>query len=123
MSDQSQPRKPMTLMEGIDETWGKFRAFLLDTLLDLKVPENKIEFVREITKHNSLAYLPKIRQFVLANKKMILAREKNFFRAYLRQKLAEKEPDWKDVEIPDKILERGLNFGKAFVELVQQLEQ
>lgn len=123
MSNQLPARPKMTIQEGIDETWGKFRAFVMDTLLALKLPKDKIDFVREVTGQHSLVYLPKIRGFCTQYKAMILGREKDFFRAYLRQQLSENAPEWKDTEIPDKILEKGLEFGFVFLSLISQLEK
>jgi len=108
--------EPPTLLESIDLVWGKFRAFMLESLHTMKVPEQKLAELREVTKHNSLAYLPSIRDFVNKNKEQILAREKVYFRALV--------PDeWKHLEIPDKILDKGLDYGKVFIKLVEQLEK
>ncbi len=105
-----------TLLEAIDTTWGKFRAFLLDSLRAMKLPEDKLNEIKELTKHNSLTYLPTIRDFCVKNEPMILGREKGFFRAQV--------PDeWKHLEIPDKILDKGLDYGKVFLALIKQLEQ
>lgn len=105
-----------SLLQAIDTTWMKFRAFVLDSLRSMGVPEIKLEEVGTLLNANALVYLPHIKEFVNKHGRMILAREKNYFRALVPE-------EWKHLEISDKIAEKGLDFGAVFCYIIKELQE
>lgn len=109
--------KKKNLLATLDEGVLKLRTWITTVLLvELQVPEKDINMIKDQMNHDSILFCEPIREFIAKFDEKVMARELDFFRALF--------PDeYKNIEIPIHLQDKGFQYYLFFKQLFVELDE
>lgn len=105
------------LLSTLDAGVAKLRVWVTTVLLvELKVKPEEIKRVEESLNHDSLLFCEPLRELIAKFDDKIVARELDFFRALF-------PPEYKHIEVPIHLQDKGFAFYEFFKQLFCELDQ
>lgn len=115
--DIKDPEETAKALETLDLAIDKLRKWVLTVVLPhFKATEEEIYRMRTLMNIDSLLFVPPLRDFLVNYKQQLVARDVDFFRALF-------PAEYKNVEIPVSLQEKGFLFAEVFESILKDIDQ
>lgn len=106
-----------SILQDLDTVFNKLRIWLPAVLLQVRAKPTDIAKVEQVLSLDMLVLIPSLRTLLKNHGKALLKRDVNYCRAVIFP------PEYREVEIPKEIIDKGFDYVEVINELLEELSK